>query len=57
MASRRATIALANLLAAVWIFGGAALFFWRFSWAFYQANRAAVDGLLCNLLECTGLGP
>ncbi len=37
-----------NVLAALWIFGGMAFFFIRFSTIFYYANKPAVDALMAR---------
>jgi hypothetical protein len=40
-----------NIIAAIWIFGGALFFFCRFTLAFYEANRPAVHGALDHLRQ------
>jgi hypothetical protein len=38
--------AIGTAAVALWIFGGAVIFFIRFSVAFYVDNKAAIDGAL-----------
>jgi hypothetical protein len=46
----RATISTAaNVLCGAWLIGGALFFFFRFSMAFYAANKGAVDAALQRL--------
>lgn len=40
-----------NIVAALWIAGGAAFFLVRFSIAFYRENSGAIDNLLDQLLH------
>lgn len=45
-----------TLAAALWIFGTTILFYTRFTWAFYTANRSAIDGAIDAVLRAAGMG-
>ena len=51
MTSTRKWPRIGNVVAAVWIFGGAVVFFVRFSVVFYRANRSAIRHTLEWVLE------
>ena len=40
-----------TLAAAIWIFGGASFFFFHFTVVFYEANKAALHGVLDRLWQ------
>ena len=42
---------LGNLLAAIWIFAGALVFFVHFSLVFYHANQPAIDAALTRFRD------
>lgn len=48
--------ALAYALAAVWLLGGAACYFYCFTRAFYDSNQGAVDAVLSRLARLVSLG-
>lgn len=48
--------AVTRTLAIIWIFGGAAYFYIRFSYIFYQSNRGAIEALLQRLSQALTIG-
>ena len=52
---RPAIRAFGTSVAALWIFGGAAYYYVRFSMTFYEANRAAFEDLASRIGEAFGL--
>lgn len=54
--SEAMSVKIAYSMAALWIFGGAAYFYIRFSVIFLNDNRAAIDGLLQRIQSIASLG-